>query len=326
VTKPVIYLAGPMTGINHFNYELFLDIGSSLESIFDVRNPAGKDIDGGFKPWEWDGMEGLERTGFDLEAALRWDLSQVRIADLVIVLPAPHSEWVSKGLNLELKCAKRHGVPTYELSWADIHVAHSDNGKGVGYALRDETRRELKELAPKLLRNPLRVDGGEPVVNGVIEELLNEVNLKPGEYVVSKADYEKIAKPALDALNKAQSANPWTGDKGEVRSVSSTGGEKGVKLARYDLIPVDALRQIAEHYGRGAEKYDDNQWRKGYEWSKSFAALIRHANQFWGGEDYDEETGSNHMAAVAWHALTLLTFFEEHPDFDDRYVSNGAES
>lgn len=108
---------------------------------------------------------------------------------------------------------------------------------------------------------------------------------------------------------------------GEVRSVSSTGGEKGVKLARYDLIPVDALRQVAEHYGRGAEKYADNQWRKSYEWSKSYAALQRHATQFWGGEDFDEETGSNHMAAVAWHALALLTFFEEFPEFDDRYKS-----
>jgi hypothetical protein len=29
------------------------------------------------------------------------------------------------------------------------------------------------------------------------------------------------------------------------------------------------------------------------------------------------------MAAVAWHALTLLTFIEEHPEFDDRYKVGG---
>lgn len=108
-------------------------------------------------------------------------------------------------------------------------------------------------------------------------------------------------------------------DSDEVRTTSSTGGQKGVKLARYDLIPVEALRQVAEHYGRGAEKYDDNQWRKAYEWSKSYAALQRHANSFWAGEDFDPETGSNHMAAVAWHALTLLTFFDEAKQFDDRF-------
>ncbi|PBC38515.1 hypothetical protein CJ179_38620 [Rhodococcus sp. ACS1] len=107
----------------------------------------------------------------------------------------------------------------------------------------------------------------------------------------------------------------------EIRSVSSTGGEKGVKLARYDLIPAVPLRDLAEHYGRGAEKYDDNQWRKGYEWSKSFAALQRHAWQFWSGEDYDEETGSPHMAAVAWHAFALLEFMRTHPNFDDRHTA-----
>jgi hypothetical protein len=105
----------------------------------------------------------------------------------------------------------------------------------------------------------------------------------------------------------------------EIRTTSRTGGQKSVKLAAYDLIPTDALRQVAEHYGVGATKYASHQYRKGYEWSKSYAALQRHANQWWGGEDFDEETGSNHMAAVAWHALTLLTFQDEHPGFDDRY-------
>lgn len=106
---------------------------------------------------------------------------------------------------------------------------------------------------------------------------------------------------------------------GEVRTVSRTGGEKGMKLARYDLIPTAPLKALAEHYAKGAEKYDDNQWRKGYEFSKSFAALQRHAWQWWNGEDTDEETGSSHLTAVAWHAFALLEFMSSHPDFDDRY-------
>ena len=106
----------------------------------------------------------------------------------------------------------------------------------------------------------------------------------------------------------------------EVRTTSSTGGEKGVKIERYDLLPVEALRQLAEHYGRGAEKYDDNQYRKGYEFSKSYAAMQRHLNQWWGGENNDEELGSSHLVAAAWHCLTLLTFMDEHPEFDDRFT------
>lgn len=104
----------------------------------------------------------------------------------------------------------------------------------------------------------------------------------------------------------------------ETRTVSSTGGEKGVKRARFDLIPAGPLRLVAEHYGIGAEKYDDRNWERGYEWSKSFGAMMRHAWAFWAGEDLDPESSSPHMAAVCFHALALMEFAEAHPDFDDR--------
>lgn len=132
----------------------------------------------------------------------------------------------------------------------------------------------------------------------------------------------------------------------EIRTKSSTGGEKGVKLERHDLIPIGPLRELAEHFGRGARKYEDHQWRKGYEWSKSYSAIQRHLTAFWGGEDYDlctndpdgcktppeasndvyeagtcyNHTGSHHMVAVAWHAFVLLEFKETFTEFDDRYI------
>lgn len=104
----------------------------------------------------------------------------------------------------------------------------------------------------------------------------------------------------------------------EVRVTSASGGEKGSKLARYDLIPSEALRTVAELYGRGAQKYAEHNWRRGYDWSLSFAALQRHAWQFWAGEDNDAETGLPHMASVAFHALALLTFMSEQPGYDNR--------
>lgn len=107
----------------------------------------------------------------------------------------------------------------------------------------------------------------------------------------------------------------------EVRTVSSSGGEKGVKPARFDLIPAKAEWQLAELFGKGAEKYADRNWERGYEWSKSYGALRRHLNLWWRGEDTDSETGLPHLAAVAWHAFALLTFAEEHPEFDDRPAS-----
>lgn len=150
----------------------------------------------------------------------------------------------------------------------------------------------------------------------------------------------------------------------EVRTTSSTGGQKGTKDERFDLIPTGPLAELARHYGAGAKKYEDHQWRKGYEWSKSYAAIQRHLNAFWGGEDYDvcpysirdleavfddpgclenhpetgdlviasskhgrtcyNHTGNHHMAAVSWHAFALLEFKDKFPEHDDRYKDEPA--
>jgi hypothetical protein len=136
----------------------------------------------------------------------------------------------------------------------------------------------------------------------------------------------------------------------ETRTTSATGGQKGVKLERFDLVPVGPLTALAAHFGRGAAKYDDNQWRKGYEWSKSYAAKQRHDNLFWAGFDYDvcendpegcafvdqhgepveqfetehghgcyNHTTSHHLDASNWHGFVLREFTMTHPEHDDRY-------
>lgn len=97
-----------------------------------------------------------------------------------------------------------------------------------------------------------------------------------------------------------------------------TGGQKAGNLERHGLIPIEPLRALAFHYGRGALKYAADNWRRGYLWSKSYDALQRHATAFWGGEDIDEETGSHHLIAVAWHAFTLYWFTVFRPNLDDR--------
>lgn len=104
----------------------------------------------------------------------------------------------------------------------------------------------------------------------------------------------------------------------EVRVTSSTGGQKGAKLAQYSLVPAEPLRLLAEHFGRGSRKYSARNWEKGYEWSLNFDALQRHIWAFWDGEDIDEETGTPHTVAAMWHAAVLTEFMTTHPEFDDR--------
>mgnify|MGYP001579129152 CR=1 FL=1 len=132
----------------------------------------------------------------------------------------------------------------------------------------------------------------------------------------------------MDPTGPVQAAGILSADKaqqtiqalaGETRNVDpTTGGEKGSKLARFDLIPTRALWLLAEVYGRGARKYADRNWEKGYAWGLSIAALERHFNAWKSGESIDEETGAHHLAQVAWHAFTLLTFSLFGRGTDDR--------
>lgn len=134
-----------------------------------------------------------------------------------------------------------------------------------------------------------------------------------------------------EILQKQQLAavhNGWldTSEQKEVRHTSATGAQKGRKLARFSLIPWDAVHLVAEHFGRGAEKYADRNWEGGYPWSWSYDALMRHLTAWWQGEDRDEETGSLHIVAVAWHALVLVSFRIRGKGTDDRSINTIKEA
>lgn len=110
-----------------------------------------------------------------------------------------------------------------------------------------------------------------------------------------------------------------TPDEDEVRITDAySGGQKGSKLARYDLIPVAPLEELAKLYGAGARKYDDRNWEKGYAWSLSYAAFQRHANAFWAGESIDAETQRHHLAAAMFHAMALMEMQYRGTGTDDR--------
>jgi hypothetical protein len=99
----------------------------------------------------------------------------------------------------------------------------------------------------------------------------------------------------------------------------NTGGQKGQKLARFDLGIPEFDWALAELDGMGARKYDDRNWLKGYKWGLSVGALKRHLTSWLQGESYDvcsdecspdcvEHTGAHHLVAAAWHARALFTF------------------
>lgn len=108
---------------------------------------------------------------------------------------------------------------------------------------------------------------------------------------------------------------------GMSRAVS--GGRKQTKQRAYTSMPWDAIRALSKHYYLGFEKYpndpDTNQpnYRKGYNASLSFEAMMDHAIEWQMGHDIDPENGSEHILAVAWHALNLWLL--SNTEWDDRW-------
>ena len=94
---------------------------------------------------------------------------------------------------------------------------------------------------------------------------------------------------------------------------------------RFDLMPPDALTEIAKVYTMGAEKYEARNWEKGTNWGRTNAAMLRHLMAWMACEDNDPESGLNHMAHVAWGAMCLLAYQMRGVGEDDRYAPNQTE-
>ena len=121
-----------------------------------------------------------------------------------------------------------------------------------------------------------------------------------------------------------------------------TGGMKGAKDERWDLIPPSplldlavlaggfdklsfrALDEIARVYAYGSSKYSDYNWQKGFAWRLSIAALQRHVSKHMQGEKVDHETDRLHLAHATWHLFTLYEFARLGLGTDDRIKDDGA--
>ena len=99
-----------------------------------------------------------------------------------------------------------------------------------------------------------------------------------------------------------------------------------MEKTRFDLIPWQAVGDIADVLGYGARKYSSNNWCRVTEWRRYFAAHCIHLFAWWRGEDNDSETGYYHLA----HAGCCLLFLMEYQRYgwgtDDRFTGPDEEA
>lgn len=89
---------------------------------------------------------------------------------------------------------------------------------------------------------------------------------------------------------------------------SSGGVKNDAGKPRADLLPSAALLEVAKVLNFGATKYADNNWRKGFSWSRLYGAAMRHILAHKDGENVDSESGLSHLS----HAACCLLFLLEH--------------
>jgi len=106
-------------------------------------------------------------------------------------------------------------------------------------------------------------------------------------------------------------SSPLEADRDDARPLidPGTGARKADQSKpRVELLPGRVLADIAEVLTFGAEKYEDNNWRKGFDWSRMYGAALRHLLAWSEGEDIDPESGLPHLS----HALCCVMFLQEY--------------
>ena len=122
----------------------------------------------------------------------------------------------------------------------------------------------------------------------------------------------------LDEIMKKEYARIKYGPKGNIDESTSEGfdnrliKEEGQKddgdKVRYDLIPAEALHELARVLTFGAKKYGPENWRKVPDAeARYFAAAMRHLWAWKRGEDLDPESRLSHLG----HALCCVSFLLE---------------
>ena len=87
---------------------------------------------------------------------------------------------------------------------------------------------------------------------------------------------------------------------------------------RFDLLSPAANAGLAAVLTYGAQKYEDRNWEKGLNYSRVYAALQRHLNAWWAGEEVDEESGLSHLDHAACCIHFLSHFDKMETGTDDR--------
>lgn len=304
-----LYISGPMSGKPMFNIPAFDRMARKLrERGHDVVSPAELDSaefrllclkskDGDIEQLKVDAIAaGLEpETWGDLLARDVKLLADDGIEGIVVL-----EGWgKSRGAALETFTARLANIPILAF-WSD------DTLKPVEKWVVEDVHARACERPSLNIKPP-------------VARYVPDLGVEPPRIEDVMKDFQDF--PPLHGPEGFGSPVNWEPHVHETRVVDpKTGGEKGAKQAVLGDLDPRALMEVAKVAGFGRGKYSRFNFAKGYDWSLSYDACQRHLHQFWNREELDSETGLHHLAAAAWHCLTLLCFVLRERGNDDRMI------
>ncbi len=125
----------------------------------------------------------------------------------------------------------------------------------------------------------------------------------------------KITHEYINSLQKLGSAldQPQSGSNQPEGGVKHDNGKPD--LSHISLLLVEEVARVREF---GAKKYSRGNWLKGFKYTRSIAAALRHIFAFSSGEDLDPESGLSHIAHAVCCLEHLMNDFKNHKYNDDR--------
>lgn len=87
------------------------------------------------------------------------------------------------------------------------------------------------------------------------------------------------------------------------RQIFETGAQRDIQegKGRFDLLPVNAMIRVSQHFESGAKKYNIDNWKKGIPLRRYTDSMMRHSFKFLGGDITED-----HLSALIWNAMCLI--------------------
>ena len=140
----------------------------------------------------------------------------------------------------------------------------------------------------------------------------------------------KEIKADMDAIRKAKPTDEELHDLIEIinESVSddeiniSSTGSKRINNGKPEMSQLDPrfLIDLADLITKSAAKYGKFNYALGQEYHTPYDSLMRHANKFWQGEDFDDESKLHHVLHMAANCMILYSsILKENEELDTRF-------